>query len=115
MKPSARLTNTPCLHWSSGGTGLTNFDPQALTVYQLVIDEFERLYPKLKGLFWIEKRCLDNPAQVTHLYSLHRDDKRTPEDTEHFWRIFKSASLFSLTKGYSINKEFVKECSLDVY
>jgi len=66
-------------HWTNGGTGITNFNPTMLDVYQKAINE----HPGL-GL-WIEKRPMSGPS-LKGDYSLHR---HATGDLSLFWETFE--------------------------
>jgi hypothetical protein len=68
------------LHWTSGGTGITNFDPKDWPIYQKAIEEYgdKRLFLSRKGM----------PPAIW-LCSLH--DLGGRRNLSDFWKVFDSA------------------------
>jgi hypothetical protein len=69
-------------HWSNGGTGITNFEPDVLPLYKKAIEIYG------EKTLWVEYwPMMGTPEWCDYLYSLHSSDRR---DLSLFWNIFNS-------------------------
>lgn len=99
MKAKITLISSPT--WFSGGTGLTNFDPNELEFYISVVEGFG------DENFVISKLPMSDYLKYNHLYSLHCLDVRQRKSCspfwDYFWKVEKAVQHFS--KKWQITKK----------
>lgn len=75
-------------HWTRGGSGITNFQPEDLSLYQEAVKKFG------DARIFISDKLMDGYG-FTGKMSLHREDMK---DMSDFWEVFWKLHRKSLVK-----------------
>lgn len=84
---SPKNMEVPKTHFLEGGSGITNFPPKQLPLYEAAIAEFHRNRWN-KKLVWVEFKPYDGlPTCIPTDYSLHKD-RDNVQSVQPFWDIY---------------------------